>query len=181
MTRAIRISPVLAWALLLALAAALWAGVIAPVQDWSAGEAARLEQRIAVLERQRTLLETGETFSDALAESNQAVRTWPVRFGAPDSRGQTGLQSQVRALASAAGVELTRLQVGETMQESSGLALLALKVDADAELKAIQAFLIAVQKAVPAILVEEAAIRATGREDRLKLALDLRAPIVEVE
>ncbi|UUX48626.1 type II secretion system protein GspM [Nisaea acidiphila] len=181
MSGGLRLSPVLAWSLLLALVVSLWAGLVLPVQDWSRAEQARLDQRRALLARQQALLETSDALSTALTLASDTMHTWPVHFGPPDSRRQTDFQAQLRRMASEAGVELTRFQVGETERDGSRLSLLALTLDGEGTLEQIQSLLIAVRGAEPAILIEEAAIRATGRTGRMTLALDLRAPVLEID
>ncbi|WP_193187920.1 type II secretion system protein GspM [Nisaea sediminum] len=174
MTGANRISPILSWALLFALIAALWTGVVAPLQDWS-GEAARqLDRQRQILFRQTTLLGGAEAIETARAEAVEAEGRWDILRSGSDGAVQSAFQAQLRELASAAGVALTRLQVGEVETEEL-YRRHALRIDGDGSLEQIQSLLIALSNARPVILVEEVSIRTVSAEGPLRLSLDLRA------
>lgn len=174
MTGAIRISPLLAWALLFALLGALWAGLVAPLQDWSGETARQLEGQRRILSRQTTLLGQAGAIETARAEAIGAEERWDILRSGGDGAVQAAFQVQLRDLASAAGVALTRLQVGEAETEEL-YRRHPLRIDGDGSLEQIQSLLIALSNARPVILVEEVSIRTVSGEGPLRLSLDLRA------
>jgi len=174
MTGALRISPVLAWALLFALLAALWAGLLAPVQDWSSETARQLDRQRQILSRQTALLAASDTIEAARERAAAARAGWDLLRSGGDSAVQAAFQAQVRDLASAAGIALTRLQVGE-VEAGQWYRTHALRIDGDGTLEQIQTLLVALSNARPAILVNEASIRAVSADGPLRLSLDLRA------
>jgi Tfp pilus assembly protein PilO len=174
MTGVNRISPLLSWALLLALLAALWAGLLSPLQDWSAEAARQLDRQKQILARQTALLGKTETIETARVRAVEAEKRWDIFRSGGDGAVQAAFQAQLRDLASAAGVALTRLQVGEVETEEL-YRRHALRIDGDGSLEQIQSLLIALSNARPVILLEEVSIRTVSAEGPLRLSLGLRA------
>lgn len=182
-----RIPPVLsrlaALALLLLLAAFLVAGLIGPL----AGQVSELRAEIG---RQRELLARFEAYAanekDAEAEaarSETAKASGIFLAGETDALRTASLQAQVRAIAEAQGVRLVSARSAPP-QERDGLQLTTVQAEFDADLRQLQAILLAVEAGRPHLFLQSVQVAPAGgyrsQEETLRVRLGIAAAAIIV-
>jgi len=146
---------ILALALTLTVAASAWAGVVAPLLDWSAEQTQRLEQRRALAHRMTELAESLPALQ-AQAAGRDARGPPPSAVLAGDSDAVAGaaLQLLVRQMATGAGTSLSSVEVLPA-EAVGGYRRIGLHLTLSAPWPALVALLQSIELATPPMLVDD--------------------------
>jgi hypothetical protein len=182
-----RISPMLsrlaALALLLLVAAILVGGLIAPL----AAHVSALREEIG---RQRELLARFEIYAanenaaEAEAARSEAAKASGIFLaGETDALRTANLQAQIRGIAETRGVRLASAR-GEPPQDRDGLRLTSVQAEFDADLRQLQAILIAVEASRPHLFLQSIQVAPAGgyrsQDDTLRVRLRVAAAALTI-
>ena len=148
---------------LLALAA-LWLGVAAPLIDWHAEEAERLDQRRTLAARMAALAASVPQLARQAAQARAANPAGPsgasLLDGATDAVAAAALQQMVQDMAGHAGAALTS---AETMPAtpSGAYRRIGLHVSVTAPWHVLMDLLAAIEQAMPSMLIDDLQLHAT--------------------
>jgi hypothetical protein len=150
-----RFGQMLAVALTLALPAALWIGVVAPLMEWHHDRGEALQQREGIAQRMLSLQASLPTLRQRAAAVATGVAGGPVLLeGDSDSVASAFLQERLQAIAMQAGV---RFDSVETLQgeDVGGYRRIHLQVAFNATWPVLMALLKDIQFTAPVLLVDE--------------------------
>jgi len=152
---------VLASALTLAIAAAIWTGVVAPLLGWHAEQAQRLEQRRALAHR---MVDLAETLPALQAQSADRDAAGPapsaVLAGETDAVAGATLQLLVQQMATATGTTLSSVEVLPAEAVGS-YRRIGLHVSLSAPWPMLVHLLQSVEQATPPMLVDDLRLRGS--------------------
>ena len=147
---------------LLALALALaWLGLAAPLWDWQAEAAARVERKALVLQRTRALVESLPALRASVAALPAGMGSGDaVLAGATDAVAGAALQGMLRQIT--AGSREIQLSSLETLpvEEVGGFRRIGLRVSGSAAWPALLEMLRQIDAARPVLLLDSLAVRA---------------------
>jgi hypothetical protein len=146
-----RLAALAVLALLLGL---LDAGLLAPYLDYVGALDDRVATKAALLDRMRAL-----TAAPQPAAAPAATLTRLLLPDLSDAQALGQVQDRLKHLAADSGVELQGIQV-LPRSETPGLARLAVRLRASADMAALDRFLLAVERAEPVLLVDNLRIQS---------------------
>lgn len=172
------VSRLAAVALLLFLAAFFALGLIGPL----VGHVSELR---AEIDRQRELLARFESYAaNEKAAEGEAARSETAKAsgiflaGETDALRMAGLQAQIRGIAEAQGVRLVSAR-GAPPQDRDGLRLTSMQAEFDADLRQLQAILLAVEASRPHLFLQSVQVAPAGgyrsQDDTLRVRLGIAA------
>jgi hypothetical protein len=172
------VSRLAALALLLLVAGIVGAGVIEPV----AGHVSELRAEIG---RQRELLARFEAYAaNEPAAEAEAARSETAKAsgiflsGETDALRTASLQGQIRAIAEAQRVRLVSARSAPAL-EREGLRLTSVQAEFDADLRQLQAILLAVEASRPHLFLQSVQVAPAGgyrsQEETLRVRLGIAA------
>jgi len=130
------------------------AGLVAPYLDYLGALDERVATKSALLARMRAL-----STAPPPAASSETELTHLLLPDLTDAQTLGQMQDRLKYLAADAGVELQGVQV-LPRSEMPGLARLAVRLRASADMAALQRFLYAIETAEPALVVDNLRIQA---------------------
>jgi hypothetical protein len=171
-----RLSRLAALALLLLIVALLAVGLIGPL----VGHVAELRAEIG---RQRELLgrftayASNEQAAEAEAARSNRIRTSGIFLaGETEALLTASLQAQVRGIAEAHGVRLASAR-GAPPQEQDGLRLIGVQAEMEADLRQLQAILLAIEESRPHLFLQSVQVAPVGgyraQQDTLRIRLGI--------
>lgn len=159
---------VLALAILVGVAFALWAGGLMPLKEGYERDRAMANQSAALIARYRVVLAGMPPLKKEVAR----LRAHPVLkrglFVAPSPEmGAASLQGRIKASAASAGAKLISIQVLATKEEA-GFSKIGVRTRLSGDVEALSGLLYRLQTAWPALVVDTVSVRARTRRQRTK-------------
>jgi general secretion pathway protein M len=149
----------LAVGILLVLLAVFWTGIVSPLLDWHAARGAEIERQTRLAEREARLVEELPSLRQRAAQASGA----PVRAtlpGSTDAIAGAALQEQVQSMATQASAQLASIETLNAEQVGA-YRRIGVRVALNAKLPVIVHLLDAVERATPAMLVDDLRLTST--------------------
>jgi hypothetical protein len=153
----------LALALTAIVLAVVWLVCVQPLMEWHAERADALEQRRALLQRMNALLATLPELQRQ--SSGEHAPAAALLAGASDALAGAALQSSAQGMATAAGAELSSMEILNAEQRGA-YRRIGLRVSTAAPWPVLVELLRAVEQGTPRMLIDDLQLRAPPVEVR---------------
>jgi general secretion pathway protein M len=156
----------LALTILGAVLLAAWAAVVSPLADRFARYESTIAQSQATAERYRRILAMRDPLARRVAElrDNRVLREGFIAAAGP-GLGAVVLQNKIKEAVSAAGAQLTSIQV-LTEEKEAGFTRVGVRARITGDISALRDVLHGLETAWPSIFIDRVNIRARTRRSR---------------
>lgn len=173
--RPVVVSPLVAWALVSLVVAALWAALVEPLLTMRDDLAAEADAARRVVSRQTALVAGVDDLERRLARGESVLAASEAGlFAGAGADGAAALQRHLRQAASAAGMRIDSIGVPPTEREPDGpYAIVSVTAIGAGTIAALQGLLHGLESGRPWIRIDRLSISRGAGGDDAPLAVDL--------